>query len=89
MSVAARHAPAVADVAVPAGSGEASPVLPLLILVIGLLGATVWFVALPALEEPPPGRSCEVYVLRSGATKCVPKPGSRAMAKKPAARAKH
>jgi hypothetical protein len=73
---------AVADVADPR-SGDPSPVLPLLMLVAGLAAATVWFVGLPALEEPPPGRSCEVYVLRSGATKCVPKPGTRAVAKKP------
>jgi hypothetical protein len=80
MSVAARHVRGMATGVEPR-SGEPSPVLPLLLMVIGLSAAAVWFVALPALEEPPPGRTCEVYVLRSGATKCVPKPGTHAVAK--------
>ena len=46
-------------------------VLPLLMLVIGLAAATVWFVALPALEPSPARRTCEVIVLESGTTKCV------------------
>lgn len=89
MSVAARHVHGGAIV-VEARTGEPSPLLPLLVLVIGLAAATVWFVGLAALEKPAPGRSCEVFVLRSGATKCVPKPGARAVAKKqkPAGRAK-
>jgi hypothetical protein len=82
VSVAARHVHGVATVA-EAHPREPSPVLPLLLLVIGLAAATVWFVALPALEKPPPGRSCEVFVLRSGTTKCVPQAGARALAKKP------
>ena len=82
MSVAARHVHGGTTVA-ESRSGAPSPLLPLLVLVVGLATATVWFVGLPALEKPAPGRSCEVFVLRSGATKCVPKPGARAGAKKP------
>ena len=52
-----------------------SGVLPLLALVIGLAVAAVWFVGLPALDEPPAGRSCEVVVLASGSTRCVADPG--------------
>jgi hypothetical protein len=52
---------------------ELSPVLPLLILVIGLAAATIWFVWLPLTHGPTnQGRSCEVYVMPSGVTKCVP-----------------
>src|SRR4029450_7303800 len=47
-------------------SRVASSVLPLLILVVGLAVATVWFVALPALDKPPAKASCEVVVLKSG-----------------------
>ena len=64
---------------------ERSPVLPLLILVIGLAAAAVWFVALPQLDKPATvQRSCEVIVLKSGKTRCVtnPKTGSKAAAKK-------
>lgn len=60
--------------------------LPLLVLVIGLAVATIWFVALPALDKPARAeRSCEVFVLASGSTRCVPqgKPGSRAVNQKP------
>jgi len=67
-------------------------VLPLLILVIGLAAATVWFVALPALDKPPRAeRSCEVFVLKSGSTRCVPKLAkSRALQKtKQSSRPKH
>jgi hypothetical protein len=71
----------------------ASGVLPLLILVIGLATATVWFVALPALEKPPAERSCEVVFLRSGSIKCVEglMPRSRAVPEKPkqSSRSKH
>jgi hypothetical protein len=57
-------------------------VLCLLLLVIGLAAATVWFVVLPTLDKPPTAkRTCEVFVLRSGATKCVPTPGLRAVSK--------
>lgn len=58
----------------------ASTVLPLLLLVLGLAAATIWFVALPALDKPQRAeRSCEVFVLESGSTRCVPtpKPGAR------------
>ena len=53
----------------------------ILLIVIGLAVATVWFVALPAFERQPHAkRSCEVVVLESGATRCVRDPtrGSRA-----------
>ena len=83
---AARHAHALRGVPVAnERSSEPSPVLPLLFLVMGLDAASVWFVALPALDEPPRARrSCEVYVLKSGATKCVakPRPGSHAASQK-------
>lgn len=92
---AARHAHRLPSVAVAAERSSApSPVVPLLVLVIGLAAAAVWFVALPALDRPPRAeRSCEVYVLASGATKCVPRPKlqSRAVPSKPkrSGRAKH
>ena len=68
-----------------------SGVLPLLILVVALAVATVWYVGLPALDaKPAAGRSCEVIVLRSGATKCVREPsrGSRATPQESTGRAK-
>jgi hypothetical protein len=67
-----------------------SGVLALLILVIALAVATVWYVALPAFSKPLAKRSCEVVVLESGATRCVPAPvpGSRAVPRKTAGRAK-
>jgi hypothetical protein len=58
-----------------------SPVFPLLLMVIGLAAATVWFVWLPLFDRTPDNaRSCEVYVRPSGATTCVPywTPGSAA-----------
>jgi hypothetical protein len=71
----------------------ASSVLPLLILVIGLAAATIWFVALPALDKPHAKRSCEVIVLKQSSTRCVPKPtpGSPAVPQKakPTSRAEH
>lgn len=51
-----------------------STALPLLLLVIGLAAASVWYVALPAFEPEPAKRSCEVIVLESGSTKCVSRP---------------
>jgi hypothetical protein len=95
MVSAARHAnrlPAVA--VVNERPGEPSNVIPLLILVMGLAVATMWFVALPALNKPARAeRSCEVFVLKSGSTRCVAKPvlGSRATPQKPktATRPKH
>jgi hypothetical protein len=92
---AARHVHAYGRPDVAAASewsSEPSSVLPLLILVIGLAAATIWFVALPVLHKPASwGRSCEVYVLPSGTTKCVPygKPGSWAAHQKSLRRAKH
>ena len=66
-----------------------SPVLPLLIIVIGLAAATIWFVWLPLIHEPANAPSCEVYVMPSGTTKCVPygKPGSWAAHQKSLRRA--
>jgi hypothetical protein len=59
-------------------------VLPLILLVIALAAATVWYVALPALETRPPAkRSCEVIFLESGKTRCVRDPGSQAASRKP------
>jgi hypothetical protein len=46
-------------------------VLALLVLVVGLAAATVWFVALPALDRTPVERTCEVVILKSGAPDCV------------------
>lgn len=71
----------------------ATGVLPLLLLVIGLAGATIWYVALPALDrQSPPQRSCEVILLKSGSTRCVRNPtrGSQAEPQKgkPSHRAK-
>jgi hypothetical protein len=60
-----------------------SPVIPLLIMVLGLAIATIWFVALPALETQPPGRTCEVVFRKDGTTKCVEKPSRTAMKHKP------
>ena len=59
-------------------SGAPSPLIPLLLLCIGLAAAAVWFVALPALAKPARAeRTCEVIVLKSGTTKCVHEAGSR------------
>ena len=66
----------------------AGGLVPLLILVIALAAATVWFVALPALEESPAGRSCEVVVLESGSPACVPEP-ARASGKVPHKTSEH
>lgn len=83
---AARPVYGVADVSAAAERSRLeSSVLPLLALVLGLAAATVWFVALPLLEGPPPRaeRACEVVVFEPGSTKCVPKrtagslPGAR------------
>ena len=79
---AARHAPRYGlHEAVVRTPREPSGVLPLLIVVIGLAAATIWYVALPIYHPSASvGRSCEVYVMPSGTTKCVPdpNPGSRA-----------
>ncbi len=62
-------------------TSDPSPVVPLMILVLGLAVATIWFVALPALDESPPGRTCEVVFLKGGITRCIepPAPGMRAI----------
>lgn len=58
-----------------------SGALPLLLLVVALAAATVWFVALPALDRTPAReRSCEVVVLKTGLTKCVRDPRGKARA---------
>ena len=65
--------------------------LPLSILVVALSAAAVWFVGLPALEAPPPKRSCEVVFLETGSTKCVERPTRATLVAKktrPAARPK-
>jgi len=55
-------------------SGLPSGTLPLLICVLLLAAATIWFVARPVLDRPPRAqRTCEVFVVKSG-TKCVPTP---------------
>jgi hypothetical protein len=68
-----------------------SSVLALLILVVGLAVATIWFVALPAFGKPLAKRSCEVVVLESGATRCVADPtsASRAVQKRSKPRPTH
>ena len=59
-------------------SRPASPVLPLLALVVGLAAAAAWFVGVPQLTKPAPvERGCEVIVLQSGKTKCVANPQAR------------
>lgn len=58
-----------------------SGALPLLILVVALAAATIWFVGLPALDRTPTrARSCEVVVLKTGLTKCVRNPQGHARA---------
>ena len=60
---------------------EPSPVVPLMILVLGLAVATMWFVVLPALDQPRRGRTCEVVFLKDGTTRCIEPtvPGMRAV----------
>jgi hypothetical protein len=73
-------------------SGSPSPLIPILLLFVGLAVATVWFVALPALTKPARAeRTCEVIVLKSGTTKCVREPtrGSRATPHQATTRSKH
>jgi hypothetical protein len=60
-------------------SASSSPFVPLLIMVLGLAIATIWFVAPPMLNQPAQvKRACEVIVLKSGKTRCVPTPGTKA-----------
>jgi hypothetical protein len=79
----------VASTSSKTGRGAGS-VVALVVLVLGLAAATVWFVALPALTATPAGRACEVVITKSGAPECVPGPtrGSREAPKKPS-RAAH
>jgi hypothetical protein len=49
-------------------------IVALLVLVLGLAAAAVWFVALPALDTAPAGRACEVVITKSGAPACVTHP---------------
>jgi hypothetical protein len=68
-------------------SAAPSGVLPLLVLVVALAVATMWYVGLPALDNTPRAvRTCEVVVLESGSTACVRDParGSRPVPTKPA-----
>ena len=60
---------------------EPSPVVPLVVLVLALAVATMWFVVLPTLEKPLPGRTCEVVFLTNGNTRCIEPsvPGMRAI----------
>jgi len=59
-------------------SGAPSPLIPLLLLCVGLAAAAIWFVALPVLTKPAQAaRTCEVIVLKSGTTKCVHERGSQ------------
>src|SRR5262245_34853446 len=76
---------------VPTGHARGpTPVLPLLLLLVGLAAATVWFVALPAVAQPARAeRSCEVIVLKTGTTKCVHNPTHRSRATRQKARARH
>jgi len=47
--------------------------VPLLVLVLGLAVAPLWFVAIPLVNRPAAvERGCEVIVLKTGKTKCVP-----------------
>lgn len=72
---AARHAQGQPAPAVRTERATRSPAVPLLIMVIGLTIATIWFVALPMLDRPVHAkRSCEVIVLESGKTRCVTNP---------------
>ena len=73
---AARHAYGLSTGAVAdEGPGERSGFLPLLLLVIGLAAATTWFVAVPALAtQPRAERSCEVFVVGQGSTRCITRP---------------
>ena len=86
--VAANERTSAAGGVAPAAK-ERSPVLPLLLLVIGLAAAAIWFVALPQLDKPATvHRSCEVIVHKSGKTRCVanPKTGAKAAPKKHSAK---
>lgn len=52
----------------------AREVLPLLLLFVGLAIATMWFVALPALEPAPADASCKRVIVKSGSGRCVAEP---------------
>ena len=71
---AARHAYEPSGVAVVQEAPRSNAIL-LLILVLGLAAATIWFVALPTLDKalatPAPKSSCAVVVVESGVSRCV------------------
>lgn len=70
---------------------KSSAVLPLLVLVLVLAIAAVWFVGLPAIgSTSQPARTCEVIVTKSGAPRCVADPtrGSQTAAQKATGRVK-
>jgi hypothetical protein len=73
-----------ADPAVDEAPRGASNLLPLLLLVVGLAVAAIWFVARPAFDEPPAARPCEVVFVDSDTTNCVVEPaaGSRVVPQK-------
>lgn len=52
----------------------ARTLIALLILVTGLAAATIWFVALPLLDNPRrETQACDMFVLtKSGVTRCIP-----------------
>ncbi len=80
------------DAAIDDGSRGFGGVFLLFFIVIGLAVVTMWYAVLPALRTAPTvQRSCEVVVLASGATKCVPAPtrASQTATHKPSGRAKH
>lgn len=78
---AARHAYGLSSGAIAnEGPSERRGFLPLLLLVVGLAVATTWFVAVPALDtQPRAERSCEVFVVGKGSTRCVAKPTAEAL----------
>lgn len=78
---AARHVYGLSSGAIAnEGPSERRGFLPLLLLVVGLAVATTWFVAVPALDtQPRAERSCEVFVVGKGSTRCVAKPTAEAL----------
>ena len=86
------HVAVVREPAIPAvykKSSGAIPAVPLLALVIGLAGAAIWFVGIPHVTKAAPvDRGCEVIVLQSGKTKCVPNPQAPHQTAKTSTRAK-
>ena len=89
---AARHAHGLPVQVTTEPASASPPVVPLLVLVLGLAVATLWFVAIPLVNRPAAvERKCEVIVLKTGKTKCVPERTLESLTagkKKPAARPK-